>query len=454
MHLSTIFLSKLGLFGLLIGLVLAVNCSPVVRGHDTLSGMLLRPCQAAPRLHPASDAAQFVELARDPGQLFTPNNPRQNRPLFILLAALLAALFRPIVALAGWPIAAEQFWTSELLVYKLPEYAAYVSINAIALLLTLLIFDRLFVRHDTLSPTILLVSVGFAINRSTMSYIWYPHTQLLNMLLPVLFVAATYALLSNPAHFERHTRAVNLGAGFLVGLYGSAVLALPIILTAYIAGSLLQQRPIRIPTLLSAIFWFLLPYLIWIGLTIVLVGTYYNREVVIYRQFVWVFDALQHGGIAALLQTSASILPPYLQSLGAALWPYVGLAALCLLLFVRHLSLAHIRPQYRRLLLAALLVVGWTIPFLYLLNYPVERLMLMVTPPLLVCIGVLLKELNDHITHSTAPARWRTRSRPLLLSAMVLGAFLTPLLLPNVFLIDVPLKPSDPFQIEEFLRVP
>lgn len=130
------------------------------------------------------DSAEFVRDAKTPSRLLTPRNIRQSRPLEIFIATGVARTVGRVV-----------FATPLARLYGLVsrEYVAYALLNlaiatgAIALLLRLVPFRQVPVAAVA-------TAVWMAFDDVLKAFFWTPHSQLFNLLVPLVATAVTRAV--------------------------------------------------------------------------------------------------------------------------------------------------------------------------------------------------------------------------------------------------------------------
>src|SRR5262249_23472767 len=147
------------------------------------------------------DSPEFMWLARDPSRLLDERNSRQSRPGLVLLAALIQAPLALIVPPDGPPRQVYQGLydperVARTFTQDRPAYLAYVLLNFAILLASFHVLWRAIERgrpaRDGITATIV-VATGLLLvaNDVTKAFVWSPHTQVFNILAPVLAVYAT-----------------------------------------------------------------------------------------------------------------------------------------------------------------------------------------------------------------------------------------------------------------------
>lgn len=252
------------------------------------------------------DAFQLVDLARNPHKLLERDNWRQSRPMLVMPAALLRPLFlwtedvpkrfniRPAADMRDY----FQRFMPEFLGFGFPSFAAYALVNTLTLMAVFAVFLWLvlgspFGGWNIGLPAAFVVAAfgGLLIaNDVVKAFAWTPHTQLYNILVPLLAVAA----LAKPP--RGHWRIVLVGIGC-----GLGVLAYPLFLlvpACLVLRALIEARnkgdrtALRSAAFVAAITVAL--SLAWIGFVLWYVGSFFS-DTMHYRQVIWPVDSFAKG---------------------------------------------------------------------------------------------------------------------------------------------------------------
>jgi hypothetical protein len=254
------------------------------------------------------DSPEFMWLARDPSGLLFHTNSRQSRPGLILLAALIQAPLSLIVPPDGPPTPVYQGLYDPLAVARSfvrdqPAYFAYILLNFAILLAG---FQALLAAIERCQPVrsgataIIVVATGLLLlaNDVTKAFFWSPHTQMFNILVPILAVYATQRVVAE----KRLQRGFALGMGLVVGLgmtaYPVFVVIPACILLPALLGVLRERSwAVRRRDLASLAFLLVLsaiPSALWYAYVQTTTGHFFNAELDL-RQVVWMKDALGQG---------------------------------------------------------------------------------------------------------------------------------------------------------------
>lgn len=280
------------------------------------------PCVASQRVWGplemvvSCDSIEFVRVAEHPRALST--SFRQTRPLQPMSAALLSR------AQVGYGP------------HLPPAWFSFVVLNFAALVTALMVFRELVAPKGTAAAVaVAILGVFLTFNNVVKGFFWSAHTQMWNVLMPLVSIAISVAFLRQP---DRDWRFM-LATGALLGIAWLAYPSMVICAVAAIAASMLGFRingahP-RWRHVLGKWSLFLAlvaaPMVIWISVLITMTGNLNFPEVQGFRQFVWVLDSWRTGGIGAVQQQARLFLGEFATHLWPGLWPALVLLAMALL---------------------------------------------------------------------------------------------------------------------------
>ncbi len=256
----------------------------------------LRPADSCGNYYPIADrlgfmincdAIDFVVLARSPGRLLDRGEVRQARPLFVVMGSL-----------AGYPFDLLARWLRPGIKPNMPYYAGFLAINVLAVAAAVLVFDWLLASVGGSVWLTALLSVPLLCNDVTKAFFWSAHTQMFNMLGPLLAVAVGYGVATTRRLEVWRFQLMVLGLGVGLLIYGTFIVLLPAALSAYWfaqrrESSITWRQAVTVAAAAGALF--LLPTALWVGVVTLRAGSYYNHEMVQYRQLVWIIDAAGQG---------------------------------------------------------------------------------------------------------------------------------------------------------------
>ncbi len=295
-----------GLVALVGGLLLGPRVLEVDQGQHCVGNVHL-PGPFAIALD--CDSPQFTWLARQPRGLLEPGNARQSRPGLVVAAALLTRPLALVFPPGGPPLPAPHHVTeteriTSSLARDLPAYLAYIALNCGILLLCFALLRELMAPAgpEDGTQTVLLVAVGLLLigNDITKAFFWSPHTQLFNVLVPVLAIYGSLRVLDGAA-FER---AFALGMGLAVGLGVTAYEFFAVIPVCLVPPFLwaIARDPARARSALANLALLVLlscaPMALWYACVVHRLGHFYQTEQMgphPYARVAWILEALRHG---------------------------------------------------------------------------------------------------------------------------------------------------------------
>lgn len=341
------------------------------------------------------DSYGYLEVAHEPARLLRPQEVRQSRPLYALLGAAAGYPFAAALRLAGGAGLVPAGVLAQAHYYGI--YVGYVLLNGLALLLSLLLFKKIFWKFAAgrgESWQFYALAWVLVANPLTKAFFWTAHQQMFAFLVPLFCLSLALHLARRP---ELHWAALAgwaLALGLLPLLYGSFVLAWPALAFGLLwPGSAAETARPRWPATLgrlalSAVL-FALPTLLWIELLRTQGTTYYNHEAARYHQLVWLLEA-RHLPLSQYLALLGRQLAEYLGSLGLMMgW---------LLLATGLWAATAWRRSGKTGLLPAPLgaawawVSAWFTLFFALLGYYPERLAFTLLPLVLCLLAALLPQ--------------------------------------------------------------
>lgn len=346
------------------------------------------------------DSYEFVEAAVHPGRLSLTRSYRQTRPLWVTVASLLKfAEVPPYVRLL------------------LPGWLPYVFLNFVLLIASLMLFRRL--NEPVQWPASLAVAIlgSFLLfNDVVKGFFWSAHTQMWNVLMPLISISLSLAFLRRPMrswHFMAASGAL-LGIGLLG--YGTLIICVPAAIVAIGLGLWINRERPPLLTLLGKVCLFTAaaaaPSLIWIKILVMTTGTYYHPEFEACREYVWMYDywkgvdpqALQQGQqICGVIPQPSEFLGLFLRHLWNVLWPALGLLIIAPLVGVLapHALKATIKERSLILVAAAITFVMCLGAF-GLLGFYRNRLEFNIVVPAIVAASVILTGQLEHMTKKHA----------------------------------------------------
>jgi hypothetical protein len=277
------------------------------------------------------DELGYIKAAYDPHNLLVQNEIRQSRPLYILqntiigwglfyitdpfhkymvqtpifkkLGTHLASLNSGVIRLLGsqvasYPNAQTPQYNDFDLSVKIPIFFfAYILSNILILLLSLLLFEKIWKKATDISSNSLLffVLLWFLLSSVlTQYFFWSAHQQMCNILSPMFCIWICFSILDGSIDKTAKLLALSLLGGVLMLYYGNFVLALPSIILTYMYKHRKGFRFIHMALFsIGVAILFAIPTLSWILYLKTIGVKYYNHEVTGWREVVWVFDLIK-----------------------------------------------------------------------------------------------------------------------------------------------------------------
>lgn len=320
-HLSA-FVLVLGLFmlGLLIG--------PRVADKDQIEYCVVNVDLPGPfGISLNCDSPEFMRLANTPSALLEPNNTRTSRPTMILAASGLAAVIAPLVPSPGMVgVAASRkdidpSRAASAMRTMGPAYVAYLILNVAILCGAFLVMRHMMVgaagpvARPFADANLAMVVTGFGLllisNDVVKAFVWSPHTQLFNVLVPVLCIWALWMSWQSRLVERWYAVPMALGIGFGVAAYATFFVCLACMLAPWVVRQWLTGFPygagrivLRTTVVAAAT---LLPYLAWYLFVKGTTGSFYVHEAK-FNQVIWIADAWRSGPTTVVLAWFSNML--------------------------------------------------------------------------------------------------------------------------------------------------
>ena len=349
------------------------------------------------------DAFTFIGVAINPGYLFQPDYLRQSRPVY----AIIGSVFGYSIYYATYPLHAffEKEMEKSLTLHGTKSekdkgvlyfcfYLGYILLNLSILLCSLLVFDRLihltsgYWKNGKLLYILTLLMI--AGNHETKYFFWTPHQQLFNILTPLLSLYAGIKIIQNnirPAKLFLYS----FLSGCALLIYGNFLLLFIIILASclyiYSKSNQLNYRAIII-RLAIMILLFSIPTVSWILLLKFKEINFTSSELNVYRQFIWIADAVKISPQHLLYCGSVNTWY-FLQTFGSILLPLLLPAITILHSLKNNISLSVLT---QRIAIIPLLICAAYVLFFWLLGYYADRLTFSLVPFILYYFTLLINQ--------------------------------------------------------------
>jgi hypothetical protein len=364
------------------------------------------------------DSPWFINDANHPIELLEPNNYLQTRPGLVFLVAGLQKLLSPVrdglmpffLALNGTEHKDDFF-----------PYALFVLVNYLLLLLSFSIYLCFFQRDigfNVLGVTFLGGLLVF--NDVIKVFLLTPHTQLFNLLVPLLCLYALQQVRDH-ALIDRGRLFV---LAFLVGLgvtaYGTFVLFLPSVVIGLIWAMVRDKARINLRVvgrLALVVALTVLPYLAWVFYVRTVTGSFYSVEIAAQSQFVWILPLLRSNPLAAIWQLVVKFLVLFGYAASQAIALPLALVGVILLTLDREHALVDRLKRLQRFPLEALVISGLFLLFFAIDGEVARRTAFPAVPALVAGTAVVA---ND-ILRDAAPLRRRLGNGLIVLLVLLQG---------------------------------
>jgi hypothetical protein len=325
------------------------------------------------------DSDHLMFLAEHPRVLVQRDDARQSRPVYVAAGVVLRqTLGRVVDALGGNPYGVAS-----------PAYLPLVALNLALLVAAMTVLDRLLGAPGLAFAGGLGLVALLAANDVVKAFFWSPHQQLFNVLVPLVSILACRAIVLQPRRSWPWLVGLGLGCGLGALAYGSfAVVPVAVALALAVCRAVGWPAWLAQAAVLGAAF--ALPNLLWIAAIHQHTGDYYNQEVELFREFVWIGDALRAGGPGELWTTWWSYTLLYLRATWHDVWfALLLLAAVLGLAAAARVPLRPLGRDHAATLVATGVSLAVTVVFYDLIGLYVGRLSYAITVHLLLAVGVL-----------------------------------------------------------------
>lgn len=338
------------------------------------------------------DSDVFAQMAREPQRLAIPGYFRQSRPLLIMAASSLTLAELPY----GRHLPAEWF--------------SYVILNFVVLLVALMLFLHL----NTPAGTAAIVghvalSTFLVFNDVVKGFFWSAHTQMWNVLTPLIAIALARALLQRPERSWRFMAATGALVGIGMLAYASLMICVPAAIVAIALGFWMRGQSPPLPIVMGKVALFVgafaLPSLVWIGTLLIKNGEYYSAEVQGCRYFIWLYDYWVAGGPIALEDAYCGsrlrtgwFLGEFFMHLQAVAWPGLVLFAVASAVAVTSpKQLKTILWERSHTLTAGVITLIMCLGFFLLMGFYRNRLEFNIVVPVIVMMSVIITGLLERM---------------------------------------------------------
>ena len=277
----------------------------------------------------------------------------------------------------------------------MPEYAAFVLVNAILLAASVTLACYLRRAASPLGAWMVFPVTMLVVNELTKPFFWTPHLQIFNIAVPIASIALYARLRPRRAVLSGRQFA---GLGLLLGIaglaYGTVIVTAIGAFFCALLGDPSARTPVAMTTRLRdagvLLVSFVVPISAWFLVVVAHLGSFFSRETADYRQFVWVLDAAREGVfVPRLLHHLGTFLD---LSISVTLFP--GIALVIAMLVRGGSGAAH--PQdvaERDLRCGVLLYLAAAVLFFAPMGYYATRNLWSLVPPIVLLLGLELRAL-------------------------------------------------------------
>jgi hypothetical protein len=263
------------------------------------------------------DSMDFIDDAILPVLLLNPQSGRQDRPLFVALAALPT---RILITFRLWRLVPTRTYEAVaaapgLLVhydkhhppiswqlypkYVICAYVSYVMVNGILILAALLLFHWLALKRLDKNTIVLALAAMLLATDVVKAFFWTPHTQMFNVVMPLGSVLLCQEVLRCPCRSILSFGCIGIGTGVLSLAYGSFAVWILACVATLLLSAVGKGRQLSVPASLqrslAILSGFAVPTLAWIAVCEVVVGSYTNLAMTQDHEIVWIFESLHRS---------------------------------------------------------------------------------------------------------------------------------------------------------------
>lgn len=344
-------------------------------------------------IHKNCDSDEFQYVAAHP-ELLLSRQYRQSRPLYAVIGWTLARPFHWLgIASVGRSLVAnarQTYRKAPTPAAYMPEYAGLVLFNLLLVTTAVILFLRLSGARRLFDPLTVFPLAMMIVNEVTKAFFWTPHTEMLNVFIPMASVALYRWILERRRDVtwgETASLGVLIGVGalayggFAVMAAGAALCVLVVRWKSMAKGGLL---------LLS----FFIPAFVWVTFVRIMSGNFYSLEINLNRDFIWIIDLFRAGNSTRTFWTLLLTTEAYGETIrDVCLLPLIVLGLLGAFLASR----GRLRETMTANRPAMVSVAVYLVPaffFYWGLGLYYSRLTWSLVPPIALLIAIETKSLN------------------------------------------------------------
>lgn len=260
------------------------------------------------------DSPGFMALTNNPLLIFGYKNERQSRPGLSFIAYLFTPLLKPLgilIDILHPKSKRNEYGRGDLQPKEdLIAYTALVLVNMLIVLGAYIFYQKSLsipktVENSNISTPAFLISLMLIANEMMKIYILSPHTQLLNIAVPIFTCWMAYRAYYTAIFGTRYGYVLALALGMLMLVYANFIVSFAVFISI---GAFIHLRKYKFSswgTFLKQLFLksllFGVPTLIWYLTVLKITGSYYVHEIDYYNYGVWIKEYFVRGGILEVL---------------------------------------------------------------------------------------------------------------------------------------------------------
>jgi hypothetical protein len=350
------------------------------------------------------DSLLFLDLAHNPSGLLQENNVRQDRPGFIIAASALALIPKSIFSLADEQTKKSVVYLGHILdrdiympLFFINYYLSYIALNILILSLSFYLFLKIACLQDRCGIMLFATGCLLIFNDVVKAFIWSPHTQMFNILLPLFCMWCFIEVIERRLFHRPLLFVLSALAGIGCTMYGSFFLYLPSVVCP--ALYIFFKQPLQLSTagrfaLRTGIISLqvILPAWLWSFYVETKIGSFYSNSTELYHHVVWMKDAWQEGSLILLYRLSDNFLALFLY---AAEQGWIILILLSVLLLAGYSGRnKHWQPTMSPQLAGCLFTSGMFLFFFAMVGLIAARVAYTAIPPLIAYAAYTMQQLE------------------------------------------------------------
>ena len=320
------------------------------------------------------DSTTYLEPAEKLSIIFEKNSVRQSRPIYISMGAIFGSLIKILVKFHDMN----------------PYYLAFIMINLILIIISINLYANILSSINIKNHLIYISSIYLICNDIVRFYFWGATPQLFGILTPIATICIGMKIIEDQIISKKNLSLYSLSCGFLPLLYGNFIIVGFVILMSYYYNLVLARR-ISVRAVLEngvmALVLFILPTLAWVTCLTLVSGGYFNAEIQIFREIVWILDALDSGDLGARFLENTNMY--FRTFLNVDILPFFLMSFLVsLYLVVNFKEFKEYSLDKKHIYFLIMSVIAFLFLFFWILGYYAPRFTFTMVPPLVIYITI------------------------------------------------------------------